>query len=63
MNKYPPTVKIVIALVVIVVLGKTLDIIDETFGTSISPAGGILLAALAAVLLAVYIVLAFKKKQ
>jgi hypothetical protein len=63
MSKYSPTVKLIIALVVIIILGKTLDIIDQAFGTNSSAASGIWLAGIAAILFAAYVYLAFKKKQ
>jgi hypothetical protein len=63
MRKYPLSVNLIIAIVAVVIVGSTLDVIDQSFGTHLSSATGFWLAALAAILLAAYFVVAFKSRK
>ena len=60
MRKFSTPVYLVIGMVAAVVLGSTLDLIDQSFGTKWSVTGGFLLALLAAGLFAAYLVYAYK---
>ncbi len=63
MRKYPLAVNLIIAMVAVVIIGSTIDIFDRTFGTNMAAASGIWLAAIAAILLAWYCVVAFKSRK
>lgn len=63
MRKYPLSVNLIIGIVAVVVIGSTLDVIDQSFGTHLSSSVGIWLAAIAAVLLAAFVVVAFKSRK
>lgn len=63
MRKYSPTVNLLIALVAVVIIGSSLDIIDLTFGTRLSAASGIWFAITATVLLIAFVVTAFKGRK
>ncbi|MDR3563719.1 MAG: hypothetical protein P4N59_20110 [Negativicutes bacterium] len=63
MRNYSLSVKLLIALVGVVILGNSLNIIDATFGTHLSSATGIWFAAAAAILLVAYIVVAVKNRK
>jgi threonine/homoserine efflux transporter RhtA len=60
MAKYPTPVYLVAAMVAIVILGTTLDVLDATFGTQMSAHSGIWFALAAAALFIAYLVYAFK---
>lgn len=60
MRKYSTPVYLVIGMVAVVVLGSTLDVIDQSFGTKLSAHGGIWLALVAAVLFIAYLTYAYK---
>ncbi|MDR3591327.1 MAG: hypothetical protein P4N41_16860 [Negativicutes bacterium] len=63
MRKFPLAVNLIIAMVAVVIIGSTIDVIDQTFGTHLSSATGLWLAVIAAFLLAWYMVLAFKSRK
>ena len=63
MRKYPLAVNLIIAIVAVVIIGSTIDVFDQSFGTHLSSITGIWLAAIAAILLAVYIVVALKSRK
>lgn len=63
MRKYSPMVNLIIAMVAVVIIGSTVDVIDATFGTQLSAATGIWFAVIATLLLAAYIFLAVKNRK
>jgi hypothetical protein len=63
MPKYPLLVNLLIAMVAIVIIGSSLDVLDATFGTRMSATSGIWLALTAAILLASYIVIVIKERK
>jgi len=63
MRKYPLAVNLIIAIVAVVIIGSTIDVFDQTFGTHLASITGIWLAAIAAILLAAYIVVALKSRK
>ncbi len=60
MAKFSTPVYLVTAIVAIVILGSTLDILDATFGTKMAAYSGIWLAVAATALFIAYLVHAFK---
>jgi hypothetical protein len=63
MRKYPLAVNLIIAIVAVVIIGSTVDVFDQSFGTHLSASVGIWLAAIAAILLAAYVVVAFRARK
>lgn len=60
MRQFSTPVKLLIALVAVVIVGQTMNIIDASFGTDWSARTGLFFALLAAALFAAYLYYAFK---
>lgn len=60
MRKYSTPVCLVIAMVAVVIIGSTLDVLDQSFGTQMSATSGIWLALLATGLFVAYLCYAYK---
>lgn len=60
MAKYPIPVYLIAAMVVLVIIGSTMDVIDATVGTHLAAFTGIWFALAAAVLFVVYLGYAYK---
>ncbi|HWQ61927.1 MAG TPA: hypothetical protein VN521_06425 [Negativicutes bacterium] len=60
MAKYSTPVYLVAAMVGIVIIGSTIDVIDATIGTHFSAYSGIWLALAAAVLFVIYLGYAYR---
>jgi hypothetical protein len=65
LRKMPVILQLFIAMIVIIIIGSSLDMLDASFGTRMAQSAGIWLAGAAAILFIAYVVLAFKlhKKQ
>lgn len=63
MPKYSLSTWLFIAMIAIVIIGSSLDTFDMMFGTRISPLGGLVLAAIAAILLVTFVWLAFAARR
>lgn len=60
MAKYSTPVYLVAAMMAIVIIGSTLDVIDATIGTHLSAFTGVWLALAVAVLFGIYLCYAYK---
>jgi threonine/homoserine efflux transporter RhtA len=60
MRQLSTPVKLLIALVAVVVIGQTMNVIDAAFGTDWSARSGLFFALLAAAIFAAYLYYAFR---
>lgn len=60
MAKYSTPVYLVAAMVAVVIIGSTVDVLDATFGTHMAASSGIWFALAAAILFLAYLVYAYK---
>jgi uncharacterized membrane protein len=60
MAKYSTPVYLVAAMVAVVIIGSTVDVMDATFGTHMAASSGIWLALAATILFLTYLVYAYK---